>query len=382
MAGAVKRILFIQTQAENAGAQEISRLLARELEARGHDTRHLFFYRKTDGFDRMAKTLILCHKRPGNPIAFLRFCLALIRAIRAIRPDIVFTFQHFGNVFGAPAARLAGVRCIVANQVSARETIHPLVRLLDRFIGQTPVYSRITINSHNLMGDYRNFPQAYRRKLVLVPHGFEDKTLDLGKRAARERLGLAADKPLLGTVARLNEGKQIDRAIGLLTHRADWHLAIAGQGPDLERLQTITRALGLTDRVHFLGERAQSEIGLVLAALDVFVFPTRAETFGLAAVEAGQAGVPIVANDLPVLREVLAVDGEACAVLVDVNDEAAFAKAVETILANPALARQMSERARGLKRKYSLGAMVDAYEAMVLNETRDPVLQIESAVVS
>ena len=47
----VRRILLIQTQAENAGAQEISRLIGAGLAARGYDVRHLFFFRKTRSFD-------------------------------------------------------------------------------------------------------------------------------------------------------------------------------------------------------------------------------------------------------------------------------------------------------------------------------------------
>ena len=70
-------------------------------------------------------------------------------------------------------------------------------------------------------------------------------------------------------------------------------------------------------------------MALFLKSLDVFVFPTRMETFGLAAVEAAQAGVPVVASDIDVLREVLTLDGEPCALFVDPDYTEGFAKAVE-----------------------------------------------------
>ena len=368
MARKGKRILFMQTQAENAGAQEISRLLGEGLSARGHEVHHVFFYRKTDSFDDSKNTLICCEKRPSNPIAFWRFYKGLINSTKELAPDIVFTFQHFGNVLGAPAARLAGCSTVVANQVSARETINPVLRVIDWVWGVSGVYPRITVNSDALLRDYENFPALYTRKLLQIPHGFEDKTSSLSRKKARGLHGLPEGVPLIGTVARLNEAKQIDCAIRLLKQDPKWHLVIAGQGPDAERLKSIADQLGVAKRITFLGELAQDAIGSVLAALDVFVFPSRAETFGLAAVEACQAGIPVIANDLDVLREVLAVKGKPCADFVDVKNTDDFAKAVRHVLQDKVHAQAMAKRGVLLKEKYSLSAMVDAYEAMVLGK--------------
>jgi len=333
---AQKRILFVQTQAENAGAQEISRLLGKELTKRGHDVHHLFFYRKTDGFDGQENTTICCNERPKGPFQMLGFLKKLVADIKAVKPDVVFTFQHFGNTVGAPAAKIAGVPLIIANQVSARETIHPVLRYADLLLGLSGLYKAITVNSNDLLKDYSVFPNRYTKKIVLVPHGFEEKTTTLSKDEARAKYNIPNNVPLLGTVARLNEAKQIDCAIRLLEDKPDWHLLIAGQGPDEE--------------------------------LDLFVFPSRAETFGLAAVEAGQAGIPVVANDLPVLREVLDIDGEAAALFVDVKDQAAFTNAVVNILSDETLYARLSNNGQQLKNKYSLDHMVDVYDKLAKGE--------------
>ena len=58
-----------------------------------------------------------------------------------------------------------------------------------------------------------------------------------------------------------------------------------------------------------LGALPADDIADLYAAADLFVFPSTWETFGLAAVEAGMAGLPMVVADLPVLREVLRADG-------------------------------------------------------------------------
>ena len=366
-----KRILFVQTQAENAGAQEISRLLGKELTARGHDVHHLFFYRKTDGFDGQENTTICCQERPSGPFQMFGFFKKLVADIKTIKPDVVFTFQHFGNTVGAPAAKLAGVPLIVANQVSARETIHPVLRYADLLLGLSSLYQAITVNSHDLLKDYSVFPNRYTKKIVLVPHGFEEKTSTLSKEEARAQFSIPNNVPLLGTIARLNEAKQIDCAIGLLEHNHDWHLLVAGQGPDEQRLKHLSEELQVSERTHFIGEVSQTNIGDVLKTLDLFVCPSRAETFGLAAVEAGQAGIPIVANDLPVLREVLDIDGEAAAQFADVKDPSAFANAVANILSNETVYAQLANNGRQLKNKYSLDHMVDVYEKLAMNEATE-----------
>ena len=67
------RIALVQTQAENAGAQEISHLLAKGLEARGHAVRQIFFFRRTASFDNVPNAVFCCRERPSGPLAFWNF---------------------------------------------------------------------------------------------------------------------------------------------------------------------------------------------------------------------------------------------------------------------------------------------------------------------
>ncbi|MBO6718117.1 MAG: glycosyltransferase family 4 protein [Rhizobiaceae bacterium] len=365
------RLLFVQTQAEMAGAQEISRLLgdafARANGAGRHafEVDHLFLYRKTGAFDGLPHVHFVSDKRPSNPLALAAFFWRLVRTMRRLRPDVVLTFQHFGNIVAAPTARLAGVPRVIANHVSAPATISPPVRAIDRLIGRIGVYDVITANSRQTWRDYQDYPTSYAKRLVLVPHGFADKTSKLGKQEARAAFGLPAGKRVLGSVARLHPLKRLDDALRILPKLADCHLAIAGQGPDAERLRMIASELGVAERVHFPGELEPGQIGDFLAALDLFVFPSSAETFGLAAVEAAQAGVPVVANDIPVMREVLEVDGRPAAVFVDTTDSTAFSKAASGILDDPAKSAELSRLGRALSKRHSLAAMVAAYRELV-----------------
>lgn len=359
--GAKLHVLLAQTQAENAGAQEISRLLGAGLIARGYRVTNLFFFRKSDSFDEPPDTLYCASSRPGNPVALSRMLWTLGRHIRTIRPDAVLTFQHFGNVIGAGMTRLVSRAPVIANQVSSALAMSWPVRTADIVMGSVGFFDRITLNSQDMEREYSRYPAAYRSRMVHVPHGFDDKALILSKEAARQKFNLPPDRVLLGCAARLHPHKRLDAAIRLLPDQPSWHLALAGQGADEARLRLLANELKVSDRLHLLGEIPPSRMADFLACLDVFVFPTQAETFGLAAVEAANAGVPSVVTDLPVLREVLSYQGKPTALFVDASDHTKLAATVSRLLTDQHLSDELRQNAKGLRLRYSVDAMVEEY---------------------
>ncbi|WP_448042617.1 glycosyltransferase family 4 protein [Bradyrhizobium liaoningense] len=354
-------VLLAQTQAENAGAQEISRLLGAGLTARGYRVTNLFFFRKSDSFDEPPDTLYCAPSRPGNPVALLRMLWTLGRHIRTTRPDTVLTFQHFGNVIGGGVTRLVSRAPVVANQVSSALSMSWPVRTADIVMGSLGFFDCITLNSKDMQREYSRYPAAYRSRMVHVPHGFDDKALTLSKEAARHKFNLPPDCVLLGCAARLHPHKRLDMAIRLLPDQPSWHLALAGQGADAARLRQLANDLNVSGRLHWLGEIPPSRMADFLACLDVFVFPTQAETFGLAAVEAANAGVPSVVTDLPVLREVLSYEGRPTALFVDTSVHAELSAAVSTLLTDKHLSDELRQNAKGLRLRYSVDAMVEEY---------------------
>jgi glycosyltransferase involved in cell wall biosynthesis len=156
----------------------------------------------------------------------------------------------------------------------------------------------------------------------------------------------------------------------MLPLQPHWHLAFAGQGSERERLEELARALNVAQRVHFTGELDTHRVACFLKALDVFVFPTLTETFGLAVVEAAQAGVPVVVNDIEVMREVLQTEEGPCALFVDANDTQAFAAAVERLLNDVALRATLTARSGGLAARYSPETMNDRYADLIRTLSR------------
>ena len=94
-----RRVLFLQTQAELAGAQEISRLLGLELSRRQltgvpeYETHHLFLYRKTDGCDHFPNVHFAAPRRPESLGECLAFARNFFSIVRKIKPDTMLTFS-------------------------------------------------------------------------------------------------------------------------------------------------------------------------------------------------------------------------------------------------------------------------------------------------
>jgi len=356
-----KTVAIVQTQAENAGAQEIARQLSQGFEKRGWRTRQIFYFRRTDSFDHEPNVFFCARERPSSPLGVLRMLGELYKEFDREKPDVVMMLQHYGNVIAAPIARMAGKSILVANQLTPSDLIPRPVALVDKLMGSVGLYDHIVVNSAQTEADYRGYPAPYARRITRIDHGFFDKSAPIDKAEARAKLGLPQDVTMLGCAARLHATKQVDLAIRILEENKDQHLAVAGQGKEHDALGALAASLGVADRVHFLGELDTAGMGVFLAALDCFVFPSAMETFGLAPVEAAQAGLPVVANDIEVLRHVLAVGDEPCAIFVDARDTASFAEAVRRTLGDSELRMKITSAGRRLAERYPLDAMIDDY---------------------
>ena len=184
----------------------------------------------------------------------------------------------------------------------------------------------------------------------VVPHG-----VDL-HRFPRRPAPAAGPLQLLA-VGRLVPKKGFDvllRAMGLL--RADARLRIVGEGPERGRLEGLTLALGLTERVTFAGALTHTALPAIYAESQVVVVPSIADTTGdrdglpNVVLEAMATGRPVVASTIGALAS--AVVPAETGVLVPPGDPQALAVALEILAARPQLRAQLGLNARGLVERY------------------------------
>jgi len=171
----------------------------------------------------------------------------------------------------------------------------------------------------------------------------------------RERLGLPdGGTRWLVTVARLQQHKGMDTVIAalpaILARAPDVRYAVAGTGPDRERLEKLANKLGLGDRVRFLGGVSDRELPALYNLASVYVGASRraerlgVEGFGIALVEASACGRPVVAGNSGGIPDAVR-DGET-GFLVPPEEPAAFADAICRLLADPAAAQRMGQNGR------------------------------------
>ena len=142
------------------------------------------------------------------------------------------------------------------------------------------------------------------------------------------------------TVAMMRAGAKLDsyRVLAQALSRlppAGWHLTIAGDGP----AEAEVRALFAGMNVTFAGQVDEDRLAELCAAADLFVWPAVNEAYGMAILEAQQAGLPVVAGASGGVGDIVA-DGET-GLLVRANDPAALCEAVAGLMADPERRRQM-----------------------------------------
>ena len=156
---------------------------------------------------------------------------------------------------------------------------------------------------------------------------------------AREELGIPGDARVIGHVGRFVEAKNHHHLLRIVSELSglfpNVYLLAVGEGPLRASIEAKARDLGLAHRCRFTGRR--SDLPALYAAMDVFCLPSKWEGLPLVLMEAQAAGLPVVASDLPGVREVLA-PGEH-SVLLDLRDDAEAIRAIYRWFAAPTLPR-------------------------------------------
>lgn len=190
-------------------------------------------------------------------------------------------------------------------------------------------------------------------------------------------------RPAVLTVARLtseNRYKGVDTLISAwprVRSEIDAELVIVGDGPDRTRLAAIARLLGVEDSVRFTGRLSDEELARAYGSASVFALPGRhrleptpeGEGFGLVYVEAGARGLPVVASPGGGVDDVVR-DGEN-GLLVDPKDAGDVARAIVTLLRDPALAARLGEEGRRLaSTEFSADRFRERIVSLVLDDLR------------
>jgi glycosyltransferase involved in cell wall biosynthesis len=285
----------------------------------------------------------------------------LRQTIRQLRHEPVdILHAHYGKDLWtlAPANDLTGRRPIVF--IKHIGTQKAKLDLMHRYI-YSRVHTVIAISqviADNLLATHPVKPE----QIEIIHHGVEPSLfIDTGawRENIRRQWGLTAEQLLIGTIGRLQVGKghleYLDMAAALTAQYPQVRFVIIGEPTrgeerSAEVIYEKIKQLHLEQVVLMPGFR--KDIPAVLAAMDIFAFPSRAEAFGLVLIEAMAAGKPVVSTNCDGVLDIVEHGHNGLLFTLGQTDQ--FINAVKTLIDDPALRQRLAQQGRAtVEQKFS-----------------------------
>ena len=314
-----------------------------------------------------AWTTRFARRRPYD-VAHANFFMSTLVGValkRATGTPLVVTFHALGRV---RLLHQAGADAFPPERLAIEDRA---VADADRIIAECPQ------DVADLVAHYDADPA----RLATIPCGYDPAEFaPLPRAAARARLGLPTDGPVLLQLGRMVPRKGVDNVIQALARLRRDHgvaarlLVVGGDSPtpdpaltpEIGRLQALAHAEGVADQVDFIGARGRDALRPYYAAADVFVTTPWYEPFGITPVEAMACGTPVVGSAVGGIKDTV-VDG-VTGHLVPPRDPIALADRLAAMLADPGRLRELGRQARRRARERYTWAAIARRIAAVYDE--------------
>ena len=273
----------------------------------------------------------------------------MLAQVRRASPDVDLIHVHMPDPMAALALFIADPTCKIVvhwhsdvmRQRIGLKLYSPLQRWLlqraDAIVCTSPAYAAAS-----------PWLQAWRDKLVVIPigvRGLSPPSPD-EEEAVRRRAGGRRVVFSLGRMTRYKGFDVLIDAAAML--RDDCVIIVGGDGDLLSSYRERVRQRGLSRQIQFVGHVRPEELGAYFSVADVFCLPstTRAEAYGVVILEAMSLGKPVVATNIVGSGVPWVNQAGVTGLNVPINDAQALVRALNTILGDPGLARQMGASAK------------------------------------
>jgi L-malate glycosyltransferase len=354
-------VAVVMTSFEPGGTERQMTELVRRLDRSRWEVHLACFEAKGPWFDRAAEHAVSVAEFPVTSFMrpdVLRQIWDFARWCRRRRIAVVQATEIYSNIFALPAAALAGVPARIGSRRGINtDRTRGLVRL------QRLAYTCATniVANSRASADQLRLERVPEHSIAVVPNG-----LDFGPftprtaRAPLRKVTVVANlRPLKG------HDVLIDAAVEILERFPDARFELIGEGPEREALLARAAAHGVAHAFTFAGHCG--DVPARLAETDIFVLPSRSESFPNAILEAMAAGLPIVASGVGGILEL--IDDGRTGWLVPPGEDEALASRVMHLMADPADAARIGAAARAdALARFSFDRMVAGFEDIYLTE--------------
>jgi glycosyltransferase involved in cell wall biosynthesis len=374
----MKKVLHIQKVAGIAGSENHLLTLIPRL-------------RGKDGYESTMLVLAGPEDQPGDFIEQMRsngvttdvmflkgdidplLVIKMVRYIRRRRFDLVHTHLFHADLYGTLAARLASTRHIVStkhgfNPWRQRKEYALLDRIAayfqQRIIVISEAVGRWLVQTEGLPGE----------KMRVIHYPMDANQFCCSADSSYTRLENVS-KPIIGTVSRLISQKGVHILIEAFALCLERHpqssLVIVGDGPSRSELEKKVNALGIGERVLFLGYVGHPMLSSAIGYFDMFVLPTFGEGFGLVLLEAMALGKPIVASRVMSIPEI--VLHEETGLLVPPKDPVQLSRAILKLIGDPRLCHKLGRAGYyRVGREFTVERMVQSTKKVYEDILRHP----------
>jgi glycosyltransferase involved in cell wall biosynthesis len=300
-----------------------------------------------------------------NPLQMIHRAWRLFRVLRRYTGAVVHLHLQgeSGGLLVLLAARAAMASAVIRTlhnppvpPISRRHRM--MVGVADGFVDKVICVSPETRRAH--LAEFKLDPQKY----VTISNGVDLNRFSplVAMSDVRRELGIAPEHRLIGTIARLQEERKgisdfIEMAAVVAPRWPQARFLVVGDGPLRANLEAQAARLRLTDRILFTGYR--DDVPMLLASMEIAVFPSSYEAAQYVMLEAMAMALPVVTTPAGLAKDI--VETGINGLLIPLHDIAAMSRAVDQLLTDPKMARQIGAAAREMVVKdYSTEVMVDA----------------------
>ncbi len=280
------------------------------------------------------------------------------RAVLGTGAGLVISFLDRTNVLVLLATRGTGIGTIVSERTDPAGRSIGLPWETMRFLTYTWAGALVCQGQCALS----SFRRSVRLKGCVIPNPVIISNGTAGK-SRQNSSGLAPYRLVaMGTFKPEKGFDLLVRAFArVVSDHPDWSLTIWGDGPERGAIDRLRRKLGISNRVHLPGrtQKPQSK----LAECDLFVLSSRVEGFPNALVEAMAVGLPVIATDVGAVTEIIrpGVDGT----IVRPGDERVLAFAMDRLMGDGGLRREMGLRGRDVLIRFSLEKVLGMWKGVI-----------------
>ncbi len=357
-----KKILFVITKSNFGGAQRYVYDLATSLPKKDFEVVVAFGEGgeleqrlKADGVRTIFIKSLQRDVSVGKDFAVF---LELLKIYRQEKPDVVHLNSSKIGGIGALAGRICRVPKIIftAHGWAFNEKRNFISRKIIAFLQWlTVLMSHTTIAvSQSMANQILNFPFVSPKKIKVVYNGvaeidFETRATSrhphITNRAAEKRDTMLNHSVWIGTISELHKNKGIDVALNAFAEIAKKYdqviFVVIGEGEERARLTDQIQKLGLADRAFLVGFIPDAK--RYLKAFDIFTLTSRTEALPYVVLEAGLAGLPVIASAVGGIPEIINSTDVSCLVTTGKQAEHAIKTAIEKLITKPEMQQQLGQ---------------------------------------